>query len=135
MGIKLTKAEQERMKKIPFTNDMPNDDECLRIIETAFDQYVGDLTVMESAIGALFVGRFLGWKALRILHSNATYGKYEKALGVKFKEILPESTPHSRLMAGVRVLETAGDFWKTIVSGRINRTEGKAYEGRNPSVT
>ena len=120
-----TKADRDKLNEQPFNRDFPTDDECASLIEQAFKTFEGDVTLLESAVGALFVGRILGWKALRIVHSSATYGKYEKALGVRFKEILPEITPHSKILRGVRLIDMADGFWKTIVNGRVNRPESR----------
>ena len=49
-----------------------------------------DLGIMESAIGALFVGRFYGVRVLRIIHSSSTLRKYETFLGASFEDLLPQ---------------------------------------------
>lgn len=54
------------------------------------DTNTRDLGVMESAIGALFVGQMYGVRVLRILHSSSTLRKYEQFLGASFDELLPQ---------------------------------------------
>lgn len=134
MGNALNESELKRMRKLKPNEEHPSNEECQQILTKAFEEYHGDCTVLEAAVGALFVGRWLGWKALRILHSNATYGKYERALGVRFNQILPETTHHSRLLSGMRMMDKES-FWKLIVSGKVDRRKGKEFTGVNPAVT
>lgn len=51
---------------------------------------VTDLSIIEGAIGALFVGQMYGVRILRILHSSKTLRQYEKFLGTSFEELLPQ---------------------------------------------
>lgn len=55
-------------------------------------EYRGIGTTMESALGALIIGQYFGWRVLKLLHNPATYRKYEKVLGVEFKKVCPEIT-------------------------------------------
>jgi hypothetical protein len=51
---------------------------------------VADLTVLEGAIGALFLGQRYGLRILRILHSSKTLRQYEKFLGTSFDDLIPQ---------------------------------------------
>jgi len=121
----MARKKKEPYEDIPFNTKQPTDEQMIEIVHNALEVYEGDATVMESAIGALFMGRILGWKALRVLHSNVTYHKYEKALGIRFIEVLPERTPHARMLNAVRIADAMGDFWAYITGGRVNRFEGR----------
>jgi hypothetical protein len=102
-----------------------DDERFLEIVMTAVKEFEGDSTVLESAIGALAWGRVIGWQGIRLLHSYKAMTKYEKALGVKFRDELPPLTPHSRRMAGVRMMQGLGKFWKVVTAGMVPVREGK----------
>lgn len=87
--------------------------------------FKGQLPVLENAIGAMYVGQLFGWKVLRIIHGSNTYSKYERMLGVKFKDICPERGPLAEKCVGLRIADAAGGFWK-VATGKI--------PGRSPLV-
>lgn len=80
----------------------------------AINDYEGDLGVLESAVGALIMGQFYGWRVLRIIHTGRTYSRYEKILGIKFNELCPARTPLSRRNNGYRWTEDFGNYWKAV---------------------
>ncbi|HEX4123401.1 MAG TPA: hypothetical protein VHY37_01645 [Tepidisphaeraceae bacterium] len=87
------------------------------VICKAFHGYKGQAGVFESAVGALIVGRLLGFQALQVLHSWKTLREYEKHLGIVFKEVLPARTEESQRLAGIRRADTFRQFWKAIAAG------------------
>ncbi len=97
------------------------------IVKTAFATYTGDFTVLESAIGALFLGLIIGWKPLVIIHSPRTIKSYEKILDIKFKEFMPETTPLSKTSRGYNVAVQLENFWHGV-------TGNATVEGRKIAV-
>lgn len=85
--------------------------------------YKGQATTLESAIGALVIGQRYGWRVLRIVHTAATYKKYEEILGLSFKEVLPETTETSQRNLGFRIATKLDSFW-SVVTGK-NKVENK----------
>lgn len=98
--------------------------EMIAIIDDAIDRYHGDCSILESAIGALIFGTKFGWRVLRISHSSHSYGKYEKILGVKFKEVCPERTELSKRSLALRLADSMGNFWD-LATGKV---PGKSKE-------
>ena len=49
-------------------------------LQEAILEYHGDLTVLESALGAVIIAKTMGWQVLRLIHSTKTYAKYERLL-------------------------------------------------------
>jgi len=82
------------------------------VIETAVKSFKGDLDVLESAIGTLIVGSYMGWKPIILAHQRVTIRKYENILGVSFRDVLPESTALSSRMLGWRLVQQVSSFWK-----------------------
>jgi hypothetical protein len=84
------------------------------IIKKAFHNYSGDLTVLESAIGAMFLGSIIGWKPIVIIHSPRTVKRYEQILGIKFKEFLPDETKISDRSKGYELAMMLDNFWQGV---------------------
>src|SRR5688572_9704769 len=59
--------------------------ELVKLIDDRVRQFKGDITELERAIGALFVGRQFGWKVLLLIHDRKTIRRYEATLDVEFK--------------------------------------------------
>src|SRR5687767_1343003 len=100
-----------------------SDEEMLKIIQKACDEYDGDFTVLESAIGALVCGRLIGWHALRLMHSGRTFKRYEDILFVKFRDVLQARTSQSNRMRGIRMADKLGKFWQVVTAGQVSARE------------
>jgi len=100
-----------------------DDDKMLEILEKAIVGFKGDTTVLESAVGALVMGRHFGWHVLRIMHSSRTFTKYEDILGVKFKEVLPARGPLASTVNGIKVADGIGKFWQALAGGLLTGPE------------
>ncbi len=107
---KMTTEERRARREIRLSNiQFPAD--LGDIVKTGFSTYTGDFTVLESAVGALFLGFIIGWKPLVIIHSPRTIKSYEKILGIKFKEFMPETTSLSKTSRGYNVAVNLENFW------------------------
>lgn len=84
------------------------------IAQTAIQHFSGEGTVLESAIGALYVGNAYGWRVLFLIHGRSTIRKYERILSIKFQECVPEDTPLSRRSIAYRALKGVTNFWKAV---------------------
>ena len=93
--------------------------ELVKIVNSAFDRFSGAIDELESAIGMLFMGDYVGWKVLVIVHSKRTIRKYEDILGIKVREFFPEEGACSLRSVGYEVALKLGNFWKA-VSGDIS---------------
>ncbi|SKA94989.1 hypothetical protein SAMN02745130_03713 [Thiothrix eikelboomii] len=79
-------------------------------------EFQGVATTLESALGALVVGQYFGWRVLKLLHTPATYRRYEKVLGIKFQDVCPEITEMGRKKSiGYAITEKLGSFWAVIM--------------------
>jgi hypothetical protein len=92
------------------------DDEKEQIILQKMKDFQGIGTTLESALGALVMGQYFGWRVLKLLHNPATYRRYEKALGVDFKDVCPEITNLGKEKSiGYAITEKLGSFWAVIM--------------------
>lgn len=110
----------------------PSEKDMMDIIRKAITDYRGDSSILESAIGALVWGRHIGWHGLRLMHSGRTFKRYEDALGIKFKDVLPTRTDKSRRLNGIRYLdkisETVGKFWQVVTARMVSAKEAALVE-------
>lgn len=90
--------------------------ELVDIEGDAIAGFVGQLPELESALGMLLMGHHFGWKVLYLIHSKKTIRKYEDILGVRIREIFPETGPSSDRSVGLALAMKASNFWK-VVSG------------------
>lgn len=80
-------------------------------IENTIDNYQGDGNALAHAIGYLVLGRYVGWRVIRIICSKDTCAKHQKILGIDFKEVLPERGHFARKSRALSFLDKAGGFW------------------------
>jgi len=100
-----------------------SDDKMLGIIDKAWEGYDGDVTTLNSAIGALVMGRKVGWQGIRVMYSRVTYNRYEKILRIKFRDVLPDRGPDAECLRGIRIIDGIGKFWQAISSGLVSAKE------------
>jgi len=92
------------------------DEETEQKILTHMFDFVGNCTTLESALGALIIGQYFGWRVLKLLHNPATYRRYEKILGVSFKDVCPEITEIGKKKSvGYAITQKLGSFWAVIM--------------------
>lgn len=93
-------------------------DQLRQIESNAIASFQGDLTQLETALGMLRLGHHVGWRVLYIIHSKKTIRNYEDILGIKVREVFPETGPSSYRSFGFNLAMRFPNFWK-VVSGEI----------------
>src|SRR5258706_5262657 len=66
----------------------------------AFLSFKGSMDDLERALGALRLAPHFGWKPLVLSHSKATVAKYERILGISFREEFEPEGPSASRSAG-----------------------------------
>ena len=95
------------------------DEETEQKILQNMNEFRGVGNTLESALGALIMGQYFGWRVLKIMHNPATYRKYEKVLGVQFKDLCPEITEWGQKKSiGYAITEKLGSFWAVVMGKR-----------------
>jgi hypothetical protein len=122
--MKKETKEQRRKRWNDFLDVTQFPDEFSGIIKDSLRDYSGDISIFESAVGALFLGICVGWRPLFIIHNQKTIKRYESILNVKFRDYMEPTTDLSDKSQGYNVVETLGDFWAG-VRGSV------PVEGRN----
>lgn len=100
---------------------MLNDYEFSQLIDKVIKDYKGDGTVLLSIVGALVVGRFVGWRVITIWVSDNTLRKYQNSVGFIFKDVLPERAKYSHKSLALNISDKLDNFW-AIVQNRKNST-------------
>ncbi len=94
-------------------------EETEQVILQQMREFRGIGTTLESALGALVLGQYFGWRVLKLLHNPATYRRYEKALGIEFKNVCPEITELGKKKSiGYAITEKLGSFWAVVMGKR-----------------
>lgn len=88
--------------------------EVQSIIDRAVIGYHGDARVLQSAIGALIVGLYIGRRPLLLIHGTSTLRKYQRILGADFHDLLPEEGVLCDRSLGYRISKRVGRFWDSV---------------------
>ncbi len=101
------------------------DEEAEQTILQHMREFNGVGTTLESALGALILGQYFGWRVLKLFHNPATYRLYEKALGIEFKNVCPEITELGKKKSiGYAITEKLGSFWAVVMGKRKTPEKG-----------
>jgi len=117
------KPREERLAKLTAAQKQ----ELLHIEENAIADFSGQLDELESALGMLRMGHHYGWKVLYLIHSKRTVRKYEDILGIKIRELFPETGPGSYRSYGFIWSQKYSNFWK-VAGGDIKIPDRKKVE-------
>ncbi|MBR9814678.1 hypothetical protein GYB61_12575 [bacterium] len=101
--------------------------EKMALIDPAVKEYKGQFPELERAIGVLFTGELVGWKVLYLIHDKKTIRKYEKALGVNFREIFPAEGKYSHKSIAYEMVKKVSNFWKA-AKGEIKGIKSPDFE-------
>lgn len=107
---------------------MMNDAEYLDFVEKTVQNFNGLGDDLSAALGALSIGRLVGWRVLCLIHSESTIRRYEKVLGIRFKDELVEEGKYAQRSLGYRLVKKLGSYWQ-VVQGRqkLPRLEKVAF--------
>lgn len=94
------------------------DSELVELIDKSIMKFHGNSEELENAIGALMVGRKIGWRPLFLIHSPKSIKKYETILGTEFRDVMPEVGPKAKHSVAWKIAQTVTNFWK-LVKGEI----------------
>jgi len=90
------------------------DEELFKAMDEAITRFSGQASDIENAIGMLMVGRRYGWKVMYLVHSKRTIAKYEKILGLKIQEALPETADRTHKSLAWIAVQKVGNYWKAV---------------------
>jgi hypothetical protein len=92
------------------------DAELLEHIDKVAAEYIGDVSYLSSAIGAVMLGRLYGWRVIRITTTSKVYTRHQRILSLDFKKVLPEETVLSKKSIGYSLAKRWGNFWDVVNS-------------------
>jgi hypothetical protein len=94
-------------KRIPDKDILPHIDEATR-------KFKGQITELEQAIGMWVVGRQFGWKVMYLVHDRKTIAKYEKLLGINFRNEVPDVGKFAHKSLAWTAVQKVSNFWKAV---------------------
>lgn len=130
-----SKQKVEFTQAVESLSSLFGDEELAKHLAERIRIFQGNFDVLESALGALVIGRVAGWRVLKLLHSHKTYKRYEQVLGLEFagtfpwsgEYVTPERGVYSRKSVALRVADKLGDFWQVVQrSGDIPKKEAES---------
>ena len=102
-----------------------SDKELVERIDRAIKNFgPGSVDTLSGAIGYLMIGRKFGWRVMFFMHSQGTVRKYEKILGIKSKDVMPEEGPFRKKALVWDAVQKATNFWKA-AKGEIAGVKSK----------
>ena len=90
------------------------DREIIPHVDKVIEKYRGNANELEQAIGVWILGRKFGWKVMLLVHDRKTLAKYEKILGIKFRDELKDVGPLADKSGAWRAFEGVTNFWKAV---------------------
>jgi hypothetical protein len=98
-------------------------------IDSAVTDYTGLTSDLYMAVGVLAVGHKLGWRVLRLTLSSRCYARYQKILGVDFKEFFPEEGVLAGKSVGLKIVTHLNNFWNVVRGAEaIDATKKRTLE-------
>ncbi|MBL6749447.1 MAG: hypothetical protein ISP90_02950 [Nevskia sp.] len=92
----------------------------------AIKEFKGQVGELESAIGTMFVAEQVGWKPIYLIHDKKTIRKYEKILGINFRDEFDDEGPLVHKSLAYTWAKELGNFWK--------RVKGEITGARSPQL-
>jgi hypothetical protein len=93
-------------------------------VDKAIENYSGNISHLCTAIGIMFLARSLGWRAVRLMFSNKTYGTSQKILDMEFKDHFLEEGRLARKSVVLDIVKKFHNFWN-VVNGVESLVEQK----------
>lgn len=89
--------------------------ELIALLDDRVRRFKGDIPDLERAIGALFVGRQMGWKVLLLVHDRKTIKRYEDTLNLEFKEPnMPAVGKYAEKSVAWLAVQKVASFWRAV---------------------
>jgi len=99
--------------------------QLVELIDKAIKNYgPGSADTLSGAIGYLMIGRKFGWRVMFFMHSQATIRNYEKILGIKSQDVMPERGALAKKALAFDALQKVSNFWKA-VKGEVSGIKSK----------
>jgi len=130
--------EQEKLALDAFSglSSLFGDERLAAHLNERIRAFSGNFDTLESALGALVIGRVAGWRVLRLVHSPQTYRRYESILGLEFQgtlpwsdePVMPERGPYAKKSVGLKVTDALGNFWDMVKTGDARKRVSEPFD-------
>lgn len=89
---------------------MMNDDELMTKIDQVSGDFTGQLDDLYKIVGMIVIGRFYGWRVVRLVSTRGLWKKANDYFG-DVKDYMPERGLYAHKSVGLRICDTAGEYW------------------------
>jgi hypothetical protein len=96
-------------------------------VDEVTQNFKGQINELEQAIGMWIVGRQFGWKVMLLVHDRKTIAKYEKILGIDFRNEVPDVGEYAHKSVAWRAVLKVSNFWKA-VKGEISGVRSPDFD-------
>ena len=107
-------------KRMPDKDIIPH-------IDKRTQEFKGQISELEQAIGMWMVGRQFGWKVMLLVHDRKTIAKYEDLLGIDFRNEVPDVGKFAHKSVAWTAVQKVSNFWKA-VKGEIPGIRSPEFE-------
>lgn len=90
------------------------DSKIILHIDKVTKNFKGQIPELEQAIGVWVVGRQFGWKVMLLVHDRKTIAKYEKLLGIDYRNEVPDVGEFAHKSLAWRAAQKVSNFWKAV---------------------
>ena len=97
------------------------------IADKAIKDFEGDVRVLQGAVGAMYVAKYFGWKAIYLMNDRRTIKKYENVLDISFQAEFDETGPLAEKSTAIKALKKVSNFWKAV--------RGEIPDVRTPQIS
>jgi hypothetical protein len=88
-------------------------------INRAIKKFHGDSRELAAAIGIIWIGRQVGWRAIILMHDKKTIKKYQGYLDLDYRDVMPPMGPLADRSVAWVAVKKVSNFWKA-VKGEIS---------------
>ncbi len=97
---------------------MITDEELFKKIDEISANYVGQLDDLYSIIGMIVMGRFYGWRVVRLVSTRRLWKRANDIFG-DVKLLMPERGAYANKSLGLKMVDELDRYWDT-VNGLFN---------------
>lgn len=92
---------------------MMTDKELMAEIDKVSGEFKGQIDDLYTAIGMIVMGRFFGWRVLRLTSSRSQWTRATRLFG-DLKELMPERGKYAHKSMGLSIADKLGSYWDVV---------------------
>ena len=90
-----------------------SDEELLKRIDTVSGEFKGQLDDLYKVIGMIVMGRFYGWRVVRLVSTRSLWATATKLFGDP-KLLMDAEGKYASKSVGLKIVDDAGKYWEAV---------------------